>query len=176
MVTATQTHDTTDLIAKGKAHLLNPVSNLRQAREHGPLVIARGEGVHVWDTDGNRYIDGFAGLWNVNVGHGRRELAAAMAAHAQEIAFSPTFFGLATPPAIELAARLAELFPGDLNHFQFTSGGAESNETALKIARYFWYLQGKPDKVKILSRKQGYHGIAMGALAATGIPAYHEGF
>ena len=176
MATISQFYKTADLIAKGKAHLLNPVSNLRQVREHGPLVIARGEGVFVWDTDGNRYIDGFAGLWNVNVGHGRRELAEAMAAQAEEIAFSPTFFGLATPPAIELAARLAELFPGDLNHFQFTSGGAESNETALKIARYFWFLQGRAEKIKVLSRKQGYHGIAMGALAATGIPTYHEGF
>jgi 4-aminobutyrate--pyruvate transaminase len=176
MVTTTQTHNTAELIAKSKTHLLNPVSNLHQVREHGPLVIARGEGVYVWDTDGNRYVDGFAGLWNVNVGHGRRELAAAMAAQAEEIAFSPTFFGLATPPTIELAARLAELFPGDLNHFQFTSGGAESNETALKMARYYWYLRGQPEKVKILSRKHAYHGIAMGALAATGIPTYHEGF
>jgi hypothetical protein len=100
MVTTIQAHDTAELVAKAKAHHVNPVSNLRQVREHGPLVIARGEGVHVWDTDGNRYVDGFAGLWNVNVGHGRRELAAAMAAQAEEIAFSPTFFGLATPPTI----------------------------------------------------------------------------
>jgi 4-aminobutyrate--pyruvate transaminase len=176
MVTTLLTYDTAALVAKAKAHHVNPVSNLHQVREHGPLIIARGEGVFVWDTDGNRYVDGFAGLWNVNVGHGRRELAEAMAAQAEEIAFSPTFFGLATPPTIELAAKLAALFPGDLNHFQFTSGGAESNETALKIARYYWYLKDQPEKVKILSRKQAYHGIAMGALAATGIPAYHEGF
>jgi adenosylmethionine-8-amino-7-oxononanoate aminotransferase len=88
----------------------------------------------------------------------------------------PNFFGLASPPSIELAAKLAEIFPGHLNHFQFTSGGAESNETSLKIARYYWWLKGKPEKVKIISRRMGYHGIAMGALAATGIPTYHEGF
>lgn len=170
------TWNTEELVAKDKAHLLHPVSNLKSVRDTGPLVLARGEGVYLWDTDGNRYIDGFAGLWNVNVGHGRHELAVAAAEQIDEVAFVPTFFGLAAPPAIELAAKLADLFPGPLNHIHFTSGGAESNETALKIARYYWYLKGQPDKIKIISRKMGYHGIAMGALAATGIPTYHEGF
>ncbi len=172
----TQTFNTADLVRKDKAHLLHSVSNLHQLRQDGPLVFARGDGIYLWDTDGKRYIDGFAGLWNVNVGHGRRELGEAMATQSDELAFAPTFFGLATPPAIELAAKLAELFPDPLNHFNFTSGGAESNETALKIARYVWYLRGKPEKTKIISRLMGYHGIAMGALAATGIPAYHVGF
>ena len=135
-----------------------------------------GEDVFLWDSDGKRYIDAFAGLWNVNVGHGRAELADVASAQIREVAFVPNFFGLVSPPPIELATRLATLFPGDLNHFQFTSGGAESNETALKIARYYWWLKGRSDKVKILSRKMAYHGIAMGALAATGIPTYHEGF
>lgn len=170
------TWNTADLVAKDKAHMLHPVSNLKQVREHGALVMARGEGVYLWDTDGKRYIDAFAGLWNVNVGHGRQELAAVAADQINDVAFVPTFFGLASPPAIELAAKLADLFPGSLNHIHFTSGGAESNETALKIARYYWYLKGQPDKIKIISRKMGYHGIAMGALAATGIPTYHEGF
>lgn len=171
-----QTWNTTELVAKDKAHLLHPVSNLRAVREHGPLIMTRGEGVYLWDSEGKQYIDAFAGLWNVNIGHGRHELAEAAAEQIDEVAFVPTFFGLSSPPAIELAARLAELFPGNLNHIHFTSGGAESNETALKIARYYWFLKGKPDKVKIISRKMGYHGIAMGALAATGIPTYHEGF
>jgi adenosylmethionine-8-amino-7-oxononanoate aminotransferase len=171
-----QTYNTAELVAKDKAHLLHPVSNLKAVREHGPLVLARGEGVHLWDTDGKRYIDGFAGLWNVNVGHGRHELAVAAADQIDEVAFVPTFFGLSSPPAIELATKLAELFPGKLNHIHYTSGGAESNESALKIARYYWYLKGQPDKIKIISRKMGYHGIAMGSLAATGIPTYHEGF
>lgn len=170
------TWNTADLVAKDKAHMLHPVSNLKQVRADGALVMARGEGVYLWDTDGKRYIDGFAGLWNVNVGHGRQELATVAADQINDVAFVPTFFGLATPPAIELATKLADLFPGSLNHIHFTSGGAESNETALKIARYYWYLKGQPDKIKIISRKMGYHGIAMGALAATGIPTYHEGF
>ena len=171
-----QVHNTAELVAKDQAHLLHPVSNLKQMREHGPLIFNRGEGIYLWDTDGTRYIDGFSGLWNVNVGHGRQELATAAAEQIEEAAFIPTFFGLASPPAIELAAKLAELFPGNLNHINFTSGGAESNETALKISRYYWYLKDQPEKIKVISRKQGYHGIAMGALAATGIPTYHQGF
>jgi 4-aminobutyrate--pyruvate transaminase len=103
-------------------------------------------------------------------------LADAAAEQIMTVDFVPNFFGLASPPSIELAAKLAEMFPGHLNHFQFTSGGAESNETSLKIARYYWWLKGKPEKTKIISRRMGYHGIAMGALAATGIPTYHEGF
>ncbi len=175
-MTATQTWNTTELVEKDKAHLLHPVSNLKEMREHGPLILARGEGVYLWDTDGKRYIDAFAGLWNVNVGHGRKELADAASEQIMTVDFVPNFFGLASPPSIELAAKLAEIFPGHLNHFQFTSGGAESNETSLKIARYYWWLKGKPEKTKIISRRLGYHGIAMGALAATGIAGYHEGF
>jgi adenosylmethionine-8-amino-7-oxononanoate aminotransferase len=175
-MTATQTWNTTELVEKDKAHLLHPVSNLKDMREHGPLVLAQGDGVYLWDTEGKQYIDAFAGLWNVNVGHGRKVLADAAADQIMTVDFVPNFFGLASPPSIELAAKLAEIFPGHLNHFQFTSGGAESNETSLKIARYYWWLKGKPEKIKIISRRMGYHGIAMGALAATGIPTYHEGF
>lgn len=168
--------DTQTLIQMDIDHMLHPVTNLHQHAKDGPLVFARGEGSRIWDTNGKEYIDGFAGLWNVNVGHGRAVLAEAAREQMETLAFAPTFFGLATPPAIELAARLAGLVPGDINHFNFTSGGAESNETALKIARYFWSIQGQPDKVKIISRQMGYHGIAMGALSATGIPAYWQHF
>ncbi len=168
--------DTSELVAQDKAHLIHPVSNLHALREHGPLVFVRGEDVFLWDSDGKRYIDSFAGLWNVNIGHGRTELAEAANAQMRELAFVPTFFGLGSPPPIELASRLAGLFPDPLNHFQFTAGGAESNETALKMARYYWWVKDQPEKIKIISRKLAYHGIAMGALAATGIPSYYEGF
>src|SRR5688572_29028692 len=93
----TQTWNTAELVEKAKSHLLHPVSNLKAIREHGPLVMARGEGVYLWDTDGKQYIDGFAGLWNVNVGHGRHELTVAAAEQMDEVAFVPTFFGLAAP-------------------------------------------------------------------------------
>jgi 4-aminobutyrate--pyruvate transaminase len=172
----TRTWNLAELAEKDRAHHLHPLSNLYRLRRHGPLVLVRGEGAWLWDAEGKRYLDGFAGLWNVNVGHGRRELAEAARAQMEDVAFVPTFFGLVSPPTIELAARLAELFPGPIDHFHFTSGGAESNETAIKIARYYWYLKGQPERVKILSRQMAYHGIAMGALSATGVPAYWEGF
>jgi adenosylmethionine-8-amino-7-oxononanoate aminotransferase len=157
-------------------HMLHPVTNLKQHAQNGPLTMVRGEGSKLWDSDNKEYIDAFAGLWNVNVGHGRVELADVAREQMIELAYSPTFFGLATPPAIELAAKLAKIYPGPINHFQFTSGGAESNETAIKIARYYWSIQGQGSKIKILSRLMGYHGIAMGALAATGIPGYWNHF
>ena len=176
-VAPTRTRSATEeLVRQDQAHLFHAVSNLHRLQRDGPLILARGEGVHVWDTEGNRYVEGFGGLWNVNVGHGRAELVDAMAAQATALAYAPTFFGLASPPAIELAAKLGEMFPGPLNRFFFTSGGAEANESAIKIARQYWWLRGEPEKVKILSRRQAYHGIATGALAATGIPAFWEGF
>lgn len=170
------TYQTARLAELDVDHMLHPVTNLLRHREVGPLIIARGEGSTVFDTDGKPYLDAFAGLWNVNVGHGRTVLGDVAKAQIDQLAFQPTFFGLATPPVIELSAKMAQLYPGPINHFQFTSGGAESNETAIKIARYTWALRGKPDKVKIISRSMAYHGIAMGALAATGIPGYWQDF
>ena len=169
-------YDTERLKALDIAHHLHPRTNLKRHATNGPFILAKGDGVHIWDTDGNQYIDAAAGLWNINVGHGRRELAEMARQQIEEIAYGPTFFGLATPPAIELAAKLAGMYPGPINHFQFTSGGAESNETAIKIARYYWALKGQPEKVTIISRFIGYHGIAMGALSATGMPAFWENF
>lgn len=169
-------YDTERLKQLDIAHHLHPRTNLKRHAQSGPLVMAKGDGVYIWDTDGNRYIDAAAGLWNINVGHGRKELAEVAKQQIEEIAYGPTFFGLATPPPIELAAKLAQMYPGPINHFQFTSGGAESNETAIKIARYYWALKGKPEKVTIISRMIGYHGIAMGALSATGMPVFWEKF
>ena len=172
----TTVHDTATLRQLDIDHMLHPRTNLKRHAQTGPLVFSRADGVHLWDTDGKQYIDAAAGLWNVNVGHGRAALADAARQQILDLDYAPTFFGLATPPAIELAAKLAEMYPGPINHFQFTSGGAESNETAIKIARYYWSIQGKGEKVKILSRLMGYHGIAMGALSATGMPVFWEHF
>ncbi len=166
--------NTEQLIEQDIAHMFHPVTNLHRHRKTGPLVLVSGQGVRVTDSSGKSYIDGFAGLWNVNVGHGRTEIAEVARDQMARLAFQPTFFGLATPPAIELSSKLASMLPQQ--HFQFTSGGAESNETALKIARYYWALSGKPQKQKIISRRMAYHGIAMGALAATGVAAYWQDF
>ena len=122
----TATWPTAQLMEQDIAHMLHPVTNLHRHKETGPLIMVRGEGSTIWDSYGKSYLDGFAGLWKVNVGHGRRELADVAHDQICRLAFQPTFFGLATPPAIELSAKLAQMLPGSLNHFQFTSGGAES--------------------------------------------------
>ncbi len=141
---------------------------------HVPI-ITRGEGHHIWDAEGRRYIDGLAGLFVVNAGHGRRRLADAAARQAQELAFFP-LWSYAHPSAIELADRLAHHAPGDLDRVFFSTGGGEAVETAFKLAKQYWRLVGRPGKHKVISRAVAYHGTPHGALAITGIPAMKEMF
>ena len=133
-------------------------------------VIVRGEGPYIWDDKGKRYLDGLAGLFVVQAGHGREELAEAAAKQAKELAFFP-LWSYAHPKAIELAERLAHLAPGDLNQVFFTTGGGEAVETAWKLAKQYFKLTGKPMKHKVISRAIAYHGTPQGALSITGIPA-----
>jgi adenosylmethionine-8-amino-7-oxononanoate aminotransferase len=132
-------------------------------------IIVRGEGAYVWDAAGRRYLDGLAGLFTVQVGHGRTELAEAAARQAAELAFFP-LWSYAHPTAIDLAERLAHLAPGDLNRVFFTTGGGEAVETAWKLAKQYFKLVGKPTKHKVISRAVAYHGTPQGALSITGIP------
>jgi adenosylmethionine-8-amino-7-oxononanoate aminotransferase len=141
----------------------------------GVPIITKGEGHHVWDSTGKKYIDGLSGLFVVNAGHGRRRLAEVAAKQAEELAFFP-IWSYAHPSAIELADRLADLAPGDLNRVFFSTGGGEAVETAFKLAKYYWKLQGRPTKHKVISRAVAYHGTPQGALAITGIPAMKEMF
>src|SRR3954465_15307051 len=143
--------------------------------DHEVPIIARAEGPYVYDIHGNRYLDGLSGLFCVNAGHGRTELGEAAAAQVAELDFF-TVWSYAHPRAIELAARIANLAPGDLNRVFFTSGGSEAVETALKLARQYHKLHGKPNKHKIIAREIAYHGTTMGALAATGIPGLRQPF
>jgi len=136
----------------------------------GVPIIVKGEGHHIWDSAGKRYIDGLSGLFVVNAGHGRRRLAQAAATQAEQLAFFP-IWSYAHPAAIELADRIADLAPGDLDHVFFSTGGGEAVETAFKLAKYYFKLQGKPTKHKVISRAVAYHGTPQGALAITGIPA-----
>ena len=135
----------------------------------GVPIITRGEGHHIWDSRGKKYIDGLSGLFVVNAGHGRRRLAETAARQAEELAFFPVW-SYAHPNAIELADRLAHYAPGDLNRVFFSTGGGEAVETAFKLAKYYWKLQGQPTKHKVISRAVAYHGTTQGALAVTGIP------
>lgn len=141
-----------------------------------PVIFDRGEGAVLWDVQGRRYIDGLSGLWNVNAGHGRRELAAAAATQMERLAFASAYAGSSNQPAITLAARLAQLTPAGLNTTFFTTGGAESNDTAFKTARFYWHLRGHAEKTKIISRLNGYHGVTLGSMAATALPAFHPRF
>ncbi len=162
------------LVELDQAHLLHPQHHPADHTE--PVVFARGQGAILWDVRGQRYIDGLSCLWNVNIGHGRSELAAAGARQMETLAFANAYVGSSNEPAITLAARLAGLTPPGLNTTFFTTGGAESNDTAIKTARFYWHLLGRSGKTKIVSRHNGYHGVTMGAMAATALPAFHPRF
>ena len=142
---------------------------------HDVPVIVRGDGVRIWDDTGRRYLDGLAGLFVVQVGYGRRELAEVAARQAEELAYFP-LWSYAHPAAIDLAERLAAHAPGDLNRVFFTTGGGEAVETAWKLAKQYWKLVGKPTKHKVVSRAVAYHGSPQGALAITGIPGAKQAF
>lgn len=141
----------------------------------GVPIIVKGEGHRIWDSTGKEYIDGLAGLFVVNAGHGRRRLAEAGARQAEQLAFFP-IWSYAHPAAIELADRIADLAPGDLNHVFFSTGGGEAVETAFKLAKHYWKLAGQPTKHKVISRYIAYHGTPQGALAITGLPGMKSMF
>jgi adenosylmethionine-8-amino-7-oxononanoate aminotransferase len=146
------------------------------AYDNAPVpVIERGEGSYIWDTNGRKYLDALSGLFTVQVGHGREELAQAAAAQSRKLAFFP-IWSYAHPTAIELADRLAALAPGDLNKVFFSSGGGESVETAWKVAKQYFKLIGKPAKHKVISRSIAYHGTTAGALSITGVPPFKQAF
>jgi len=138
-------------------------------------VIDRGEGVYVYDTDGKRYLDGLSGLFVVQVGHGRAELAEAAFKQAAKLAYFPQW-GYAHTPGVELANRIAHLAPADLNRVFFTTGGSEAVESAWKLARQYFKLIGQPSRYKVISRNIAYHGTTLGALSITGIPAARQPF
>ncbi len=152
-----------------RRHLWMHFSRLWSYADHEVPVIVRGEGPYVWDQHGRRYLDALSGLFVVQVGHGRRELAEAAARQAGELAYFP-IWSYAHPAAVELAVRLADLAPGDLNRVFFTTGGSEAVESAWKLARQFFRATGQPRRTKVVSRRTAYHGTSMGALSITGVP------
>ncbi|MBX8688938.1 aspartate aminotransferase family protein, partial [Mycobacterium sp. 20091114027_K0903767] len=162
-----------DLATKANRHLWGHFA--RHGEGITPPIITRGEGVHIFDDKGKSYIDGLSGLFVVQVGHGRKELAEAAAKQAEKLSFFP-LWSYATPPAIELAERVANYAPGDLNRVFFTTGGGEAVESAWKLAKQYFKLTGKPGKHKVVSRAIAYHGTPQGALAITGIPAFKAPF
>jgi adenosylmethionine-8-amino-7-oxononanoate aminotransferase len=158
-----------------KRHLWMHFTRL-SAYDHADVpIIVRGEGCYVWDEHGKRYLDALSALFCVNIGHGRADIAQAGADQAKDLGFF-TNWSYAHPPAIQLAARIASLAPGDLNRVFFTSGGSEAVESAYKLARQYHKVTGKPNKTKLIAREVAYHGTSLGALSATGITSLRQPF
>jgi len=163
-----------DFISRDLASVIRPQHDV--ATQRSARVWTRGRGALLIDADGKEYIDGLAGLWNVVLGHGRRELAEAAREQIETLGYASGYTGNTTPRAIELAERLASLTYPTINRFFFTAGGAEANESAIKVARSYWKLRGRPTKTKIISRELGYHGTTLAAMSATGIAGYWPQF
>jgi putrescine aminotransferase len=158
-----------------RKHILHPTSSIKDNFLEGPsIIMERGEGIYLYDIQGKQYIDGLSSLWNVAVGHGRKELAEAAMEQMSLLAYSHSFNRFSHESAIRLAEKIASLTPGDLNVCHFTSGGSESNDAAFKLVRYYFKLKGEPQRYKIVARYRGYHGVTLGATSATGIPIFRD--
>ena len=155
------------------AHYLHPFTDSKKLSEEGSRIITRAEGIYLWDTDGNRYLDAMSGLWCVNVGYGRREIAEAAFEQLQELPYYNSFFKTAHPPAIELSRLVCSLAPAHMNHIFFTGSGSEANDTVVRMARHYWSSKGKPDKKVIISRENAYHGSTMAGASLGGMKPMH---
>lgn len=157
-----------------RRHLLAPFTDYRQLNEKGARIITRAEGVHLWDSEGQRILDGMAGLWCVNVGYGREELVEAASRQMRELPYYNLFFQTAHPPALELAKAIAELAPDGMNHVFFTGSGSEANDTVLRLVRHYWATKGQPEKRVVIGRWNGYHGSTLAGASLGGMAAMHE--
>jgi putrescine aminotransferase len=155
-------------------HYLHPFTDFKSLAAEGARVIDRAEGVYLYDTEGRRVLDGMAGLWCVNVGYGRKELAQAAFEQMQELPYYNSFFKSAHPPAIELARRLAELTPAQFNHVFFSGSGSEANDTILRMARRYWDVRGEPRRQVVISRHNAYHGSTVAGASLGGMAAMHS--
>lgn len=158
-----------------RAHLLHPITEFRVHETAGPRIFTGGKGIRLETEDGRTVIDGFSGLFNINVGHGRTEIADAVAEQMKQLSYFPSFYGFSSEPPIRLAERLAKLMPtnSEIDHFIFTTGGSDANETAFRTARLYHAVRGEEKRTKILSRRWAFHGITRAAGSATSIPLYH---
>ena len=156
--------------------LVHPYINLARFRETGPLIIERGQGVYVYDTDGKPYIEGMAGLWCTALGYGNEELVEAAAAQMRKLSFAHLFTGKSHDPAIELAEKLKEIAPVPISKVFFCNSGSEANDTQVKLVWYLNNALGRPQKKKIISRMKAYHGVTIVAASLTGLPGNHRDF
>lgn len=156
------------------AHLVHGFVPLQMYQKKGAPIFVKGQGVYLWDTEGKKYIDGLASLWNVHVGHGRKEINRAVAAQMDKLAFAPTLIGPTSVPTVQLATKLVKIAPKGLSRVIFTSGGSEANETMIRLTRAYWKAKGQPQKTKFVSLNQGYHGSSSGAASLSGIPLFNK--
>ncbi|WP_370311407.1 aspartate aminotransferase family protein [Sagittula sp.] len=164
---------TAELQALDAAHHIHPFTHASGLKDKGARIITRAEGCWLQDSEGNRILDAMAGLWCVNVGYGREELAEVAARQMRDLPFYNTFFQTSHVPAINLAARLAELAPGDLNHVFFANSGSEANDTNLRMVRTYWAEKGQPQRDQIIARWNGYHGSSVGSGSLGGMKGIH---
>ncbi len=163
------------LIENDRRHFLHPSSPIKQVADKGPSAIfEEGHGIYLKDIHGNTYINGTSSLWNVNLGHGRKDLMDAAYKQMEKLEYNSCFNAFSHAPAINLAQKLAHITPENLNVSFFTSSGSEANDTTYKLSRYYWISKGMPDKQKIISRNLAYHGVNIGATSATGLKSFHE--
>jgi putrescine aminotransferase len=167
---------TPDHAAGDLAHLIHPLTDHSRLSAVGPLVIVEGDGCELVTAEGQRLIDGMAGLWTVNLGHGRQDLIEAAHRQLQKLSYASTFGGVSSPPAIELAERIADLAPDGLGGVFFVSGGSEANETAIKLARRHWVRRGEAGKSIVLAHDRGYHGLTGRTTTVTRLHQYHVDF
>ena len=164
------TYDTQSIWQQDRDHAIHPHASLPTFEKEGSLVMARGEGAYVFDTEGRRYLDGIAGLWCVNVGHGREEIAKVMADQAQQLAYYSSFVDISNPPHAALAQKITELAPAHLNHVHFSSGGSDANEAIARTMHHYFFRRGKPSKRLFIARLHAYHGTTFLTASLSGKP------
>lgn len=167
-------HTTSEWQSLDTQHFMHPFTDTKEMGQKGTRVITRAEGVYLWDSEGKQVIDGMAGLWCVNVGYGREELARAAYEQLQQLPYYNSFFQCTHPPAIELSEKLARLSPPQFNHVFYVNSGSEANDTVLRMVRNYWKLQGLPQKRVIISRINGYHGSTVAGASMGGQKFIHE--
>ena len=160
--------------ALSNEHHLAPFSDFKQLKEKGPRIITSAKGVYLWDSEGNKILDGMAGLWCVAIGYGRDELADAASKQMRELPYYNLFFQTAHPPALQLAKAISDVAPEGMNHVFFTGSGSEGNDTVLRMVRHYWAVKGKPNKKVIISRINGYHGSTVAGASLGGMTYMHE--
>ncbi|HUF45483.1 MAG TPA: aminotransferase, partial [Aestuariivirgaceae bacterium] len=164
-----------ELVAQDTAHHFHPFTDHKALHaEGGARIITHAQGAWIWDGKGEKLFDAMAGLWCVNVGYGRKELAEAAHRQMLELAFYNTFFKTSTVPATELAAKIASLLPAHINHVFFVNSGSEANDTIVRLLRHYWALKGQPERQVFISRRRSYHGSTLASASLGGMPKMHD--